>query len=117
MKNIKTADPFIALVMFGSLVQPAFSATGEMGTGIPEFGIHSAPMGTFAWVGALTNPTIPFPSGCTSLKLTSATMGLDGYKMAVATMLTAKLAGKRVRFFAHSPRDEGCGVDYVQIVN
>ena len=36
-------------------------------------------------------------------------------QIAAATLLTARVAGMRVRFFAHSERDNGCGVDYVQL--
>jgi hypothetical protein len=42
-------------------------------------------------------------------------MGMDAYKMAVATLTAARLSGAKVRFFAHAERDNGCGVDYVQL--
>ncbi len=98
----------------------AQAATGEMGTGIPEFGIYSsvvvAPAGQVTIV-SLASPTINFPAGCTSLTMTPASMGADAYKLAVATLLAAKVAGKPVRFYAHAARDAGCGVDYVQMKN
>jgi hypothetical protein len=42
-------------------------------------------------------------------------MGIEAYKMAFATMTAAKIAGSRVRFYAHADRDGGCGVDYVEL--
>lgn len=56
-----------------------------------------------------------FPAGCTSLMLHPVTMGLDAYKLAAAALLAAKVSGMRIRFYAHAPRDGGCGVDYVEL--
>ena len=94
---------------------PVLGAQGEMGTGIPEFGIFTPDLGfkTIVWV--LTDASTPFPAGCTAITLTSATMGLDTYKMSVAILTVAKATNRRVRFYAHAARDQGCGVDYVQL--
>jgi hypothetical protein len=100
-----------------AISQPALAATGEMGTGIPRFGIYSQAVGPAVLVWSLTNPTVPFPAGCSSLVLTPGTMGWDSYKIAIATMTAARLSGNRIRFYAHAERDGGCGVDYVEMMN
>jgi hypothetical protein len=109
-----------ALVMalaFGTSAQ-ASAAQGEMGTGIPRFGNYATwaggPPHSIVW--QLENASTPFPAGCTSLNVTAATMGMDVYKIAIATMTVARVSGRSVRFFAHAPRDGGCGVDYVELV-
>jgi ABC-type enterochelin transport system permease subunit len=93
----------------------ATAATGEMGTGVPHFGIYSAATGMQIVVFSIASPTRPFPAGCTNIVLTPGTMGLDTYKMAMATLTAASLAGRQVRFYAHGERDGGCGVDFVQL--
>jgi hypothetical protein len=105
------------VALFAALVlsAPAIAAQGEMGTGIPTFGTYSAATGAQTLVWTISESTAPFPAGCTSLTLSPATMGMDTYKIAVATLITAKTANRRVRFFAHAPRDGGCGVDYVEM--
>ncbi len=117
MNNMKFLRPLIATLLFASLVQPAFSAIGHMGTGTPEFGIYGSPHGNIVNVWSLTNQTQAFPAGCTALTVRSATLGMDSYKIIVATLLAAKVSGKRIFFYAHAERDSGCGVDYVQIIN
>lgn len=108
-----------ALLLAGAFGQ-ALAATGEMGTGIPNFSITAdtakSPAG---WVGvwSLASATIAFPAGCTYLTMTPASMGVDAYKAAVAMLLAANVAGKPVRFYAYVTRDSGCGVDYVQLRN
>ena len=95
----------------------AFAAQGEMGTGVPRFGIYSPVAGgQLSLVWQLEDASLGFPSGCTNLVVSAGTMGLDAYKMAVATMTVARATNRRVRFFAHAPRDGGCGVDYVELV-
>lgn len=92
------------------------AASGEMGSGIPSFGIYTqavAPGQTI--VGALGSRTVAFPAGCAYLILTKATMG-DDYKIAVAALMLAKSTGKAIRFYAHAERDGGCGVDYVELL-
>ena len=42
-------------------------------------------------------------------------MGMDAYKIAVATLLLAKTTNRSVRLYAHAARDGGCGADYVQL--
>ena len=105
-----------ALVMalaFGASAD-ASAAQGEMGAGIPHFGNYAGPLpNTIVW--RLENASTPFPAGCTSLSVTAATMGMDAYKIAIATMTVARVSGRAVRFFAHAPRDGGCGVDYVEL--
>jgi hypothetical protein len=96
----------------------ASAASGELGTGVPQFGSYSAATGMHTRVWRLDDATLPFPAGCTSLQLTPTTMGTDSYKIAVATMLSAKLTNRKVRFYSHAPRDtDGCGVDYVELFN
>jgi tetrahydromethanopterin S-methyltransferase subunit C len=97
------------------LVLPATAAQGEMGTGVPHFGSYSAATGVVTKIWGLADATVPFPSGCTSLDLSPATMGMDAYKIAIATLLVARTTNRAVRFYAHGPRDGGCGVDYVQL--
>jgi hypothetical protein len=119
LKSFKTSLATLAVVCATALYAPAsHSAQGEMGIGIPEFGSYSAATGASIRVWSLGgNSTVSFPQGCTSLLLTPGTMGMDAYKIAAATLLAAKVSGKRVRFFAHAPRDDGCGVDYVQLLD
>jgi len=118
MKKLSHLNKLASALALGSalfLCQGALAAQGEMGAGTPHFGMYSAATGTQIRVWSLASATIAFPAGCSSLNLTPATMGLDTYKLAIATMLTAKATGKRVRFYAHAPRDGGCGVDYVEL--
>ena len=93
----------------------ASAASGEMGTGVPHFGVYSAATGMQIVVFSIANPVRPFPAGCTNIVLTPTTMGLDSYNMAMPTLTAAALAEWQVRFFAHGERDGGCGVDFVQI--
>jgi hypothetical protein len=96
---------------------PAATAAGEreMGTGIPLFGQYSQATGTAVIVWSLEEGTVPFPSDCQAIRLSPETMGIDAYKMAVATMLASRISRRPVRFYAHASRDGGCGVDYVQL--
>lgn len=104
----------IASVMLAPLA--ANAAQGELGTGIPKFGTYSAASGMSMYATvALDDATIPLPSGCIVLVLSPATMGMDSYKISVATLLAAKVSGRKVRFYSHMVRDGGCGVDYVEI--
>lgn len=93
------------------------AAQGEMGTGVPQFGLYStaAVAGGQAVVWGLQNATQPFPTGCTSIILTATTMSADSFKQALSVMMTAQALNKRVRFYAHTQRDSGCGVDYVEM--
>ena len=109
-------------MILGSLlfafVLEASAASGDMGTGIPSFGQYSDGV----WAGnalvwSLGSASVPFPAGCAYLIVSRATMGADPFKIAVATMITAKVTGKSVRFYAHADRDGGCGVDYVQLMD
>jgi hypothetical protein len=95
----------------------SMAATGEMGTGTPQFGVYTAPIGSNVRIWLLAGATIPMPSSCTHLLLYSATVGMDHYKIAIALMTTAKVSGKKIRFYAHAERDGGCGVDYVELVD
>jgi hypothetical protein len=96
----------------------ANAALGEMGTGIPRFGVYSAvntgQLQTNVW--QLENASLPMAAGCTSLTLTVGTMGLDAYKIATATLILARATGRSVRLFAHATRDSGCGVDYIELI-
>jgi uncharacterized membrane protein len=102
----------LAVVM---LALPARAAQGEMGTGVPHFGSYSAATGVVTKIWGLADATVPFPAGCTSLELNPATMGMDAYKIAIATLLLARTTNLAVRFYAHMPSGGGCGVDYVQL--
>jgi len=104
------------LVAFGFSPR-AFAAQGEMGVGIPNFGMYSQATGVSTLVWGLGNASTPIPSGCAYLILSPTTMGMDTYKMAIATMLLAKSSSKPVRFYAHAERDGGCGADYVQLLD
>lgn len=98
------------VVMAGSAV-----AAGELGTGVPSFGSYSDTTGQHVRVWRVDEATIPFPSGCTSLVLTPSTMGQSAFKIAVATMLAARLANRKVRFYTHGAQ-ESCSVDYVEML-
>ena len=94
------------------------AASGEMGTGVPVgYSMYSQATGTSTVVWSLQNASLAFPAGCTSITLTPATMGSDAYRIAVAAVMTANLAQKPIRFYAHATRDSGCGADMVQISN
>lgn len=101
-----------ALVALAS--QDVSAAAGEMGTGVPYFGVYSQATGTMLRVYALGNPNINFPAGCDAIILTPATMGMESFKIAYATLTAARLSGLKVRLYAHGERDGGCGADYVQ---
>jgi hypothetical protein len=104
---------FIALIFSASL--SAHAAVGEMGTGVPNIGIYSGAVGNAnIRIWSLANPTINFPTGCTSILISRSTVG-DDYKVMLSVILTAKSLGKPVRFYAHAERDGGCGVDYVHL--
>lgn len=93
----------------------SLAATGEMGTGVPDqVGLYSAVTGVATYVWSISDVTIPFPSGCSSIALVASTMGMDAYKLAVNTVLLAKVTNRRVRF--HSHVNSGCQVDYVQLM-
>jgi hypothetical protein len=111
---------FATLVSALSLTSAsAEAATGELGTGVPNFGFYSK--STFhnqdvIVVWSLRAPMDRgFPSGCSNIMLTTATMGEQGLKMAMATLMTAKLTNRQVRLYSHAPRDGGCGVDYIEL--
>ena len=97
-----------------ALPEAGWTAEGEMGTGVPNFGVYSEATGARIIVWSLSEAITPFPSGCTMLLLTPSTMGWDTYKIAVATLTSAQAVHRKIRFYAHAPRDGGCGVDYVQ---
>jgi hypothetical protein len=90
------------------------AATGEMGTGIPSFGVYAAYNYTKVW--SFANATINFPAGCTSLTVSVATLTMDGYKVALSQMTAARISGRKIRFHAHAERDGGCGVDYLELL-
>ena len=89
-------------------------ATGEMGTGKPNFGVYG---GNQTIVFSLANAIINFPAGCTSIMLSATSFGIDSYKLAIAQLTAARLTGKRVRLYAHTARDGGCGADFVQLMD
>ena len=103
-------------LLIGFVIE-ASAANGEMGMGVPNFGQYGDAAGGIAVVWSLANTVISFPPGCTHLIVSRATMGSDPFKIAVATLLTAKVTAKNVRFYAHEGRDGGCGVDYVQLMD
>jgi len=94
----------------------ACAAQSDMGTGIPAgFNMYETNGALTTMVCALGALTISFPAGCSNVTLTQATMGIDGYKLAVAALLMAKAANLQVRLYATTTRDSGCGVDMVQM--
>jgi hypothetical protein len=121
MKNrfiLKATQCILAATMLLMATEKASAATGEMGTGVPiSYGNYSAVLGGYTAIWVLGTGTINFPAGCNFLLLVRATMGADDYKIAQATLLTARITNKKVRFYAHAERDGGCGVDYVQMLD
>jgi len=105
----------LAAVLVALASQNVMAAQDEMGTGVPHFGLYSQATGTEIRVWALQNPTVPFPAGCTAIVLRPETMGLEAFKIAAGILTAARISGMRVRFYAHGPRDGGCGVDFVQL--
>lgn len=104
-----------ATVICATTCAVAVGAQGEMGTGVPTgYNIYTA-TGASTVVWGLGNVSILFPSGCSSITLTPATMGVDGYKIAIATLHMSKLSNLPVRFYSHAVRDSGCGVDMIQL--
>jgi hypothetical protein len=106
----------LATAFLGLLNGASMAAQGEMGTGVPaNVGLYSNATGMSAIIWSMTDLSTPLPAGCTLLTLSPATMGMDAYKVAISAVMLAKATGKRVRFYAHAPRDSGCGVDYVEV--
>ena len=95
---------------------PSMAATGDMGTGIPNFGLYGTFNNSLIIIHSLINPTVNFPAGCPYLIISPATIGVAEHRMVYATLLTATAMQRRVRFFSHADRDGGCGVDYVSLV-
>lgn len=107
----------VLIIWFCAVGSFANAATGEMGTGTPDFGVYSAapswsPTRTLIW--SLSNVQIGFPAGCSYVILDLTTMGIDSYKIALSIMMQARATNTRVRFYAHTSLNGGCGVDYVQ---
>jgi hypothetical protein len=52
-----------------ALPEAGWAAEGEMGTGVPHFGVYSeaTSTGPHIVIWSLSEVTAPFPSGCTSL--------------------------------------------------
>jgi hypothetical protein len=118
IKNLLHALVFVWLML--NQVSSTHAATGEMGTGIPVFGVYTnAVTGNGGWITiwGLQNPTVSIPQGCSALYITTNTLGASSYKDALAVLLTATSLNKPVRFYAHAERDSGCGVDYLQIIH
>jgi hypothetical protein len=119
--SIKNLSRVLLLVWFMlNQVSSVQAATGELGTGIPVFGVFTNALnGTGGWITIwlLKNPTINFPQGCSTLYIMPGTQGASSYKDALAILLTAVSLNKPVRFYSHAERDGGCGVDYLQIVH
>jgi hypothetical protein len=112
----KPLSKLLAAAFTGLLHVASMSAQGEMGTGVPaNVGLYSNATGMSAIIWSMTDLSTPLPAGCTLLILSPATMGMDAYKVAISAVMLAKATGKRVRFYAHAPRDSGCGVDYVEV--
>ena len=113
MKNI----PLSVLALMFLQFHTADAAQGEMGTGTPQYSIYGDVVGSYVRIASLANPTTTFPGDCSTIFLTSNTMGTEMFRAAIATIIAARVSGMRVRFYAHAPRDGGCGVDYVELVN
>jgi hypothetical protein len=88
--------------------------SGSLATAQTGFSFYSA-TGVSTLVWGLSSPTVPFASGCSFVVLSPATMGMDSYKIAVSTLLLARMTGRPIRFYSHAPRDGGCGADMIQL--
>lgn len=108
---------FVSVCLLGLFSNPVFAAVGEMGIGIPDFGIYAKNANPHITVWSLGSASVPFPAGCTTLTVTPDILGADAYKLAVATLLLAKATNKKVRFYNHSTLNGACGFDYFQIYN
>lgn len=97
MSRLQESLHVVAVADFILAPPAVIAAQGELGTGIPKFGIYSAALGVSAYtaVWQLEDATVPFPSGCTSLILSPATMGVDSYKIVFLS--------QRALLFAHGP--------------
>lgn len=104
-----------ALAIIFITAQSAHAANGEMGTGIPGYGVYANANYSIIW--ALGSPGPSFPAGCSSLVVSAATLTMEGYKVALSMLAAAQLANRRIRFYAHADRDGGCGIDYLQFTN
>jgi hypothetical protein len=62
-------------LIFTSLTFNVLAAQNEMGTGKPVFGIYGQAVGAEIRIFSLNDATVAFPSGCTFLTLTPATLG------------------------------------------
>lgn len=116
MKKLIRVAAILEIIALFSMASSANAAMGEMGVGTPLFGVYSAaivnPPETLVW--ELANATRGFPAGCSRLTLNSGTMGMDTYKIALAIMMQARAMNTRVKFYAHSELNGGCGVDFVE---
>jgi hypothetical protein len=117
-KQLMAAIAYVAIQV--TIVNPVQAAIGDMGTGIPSrFGLYGQinnSGGTpYLIVWQLSSATTGFPAGCPVLYMFSSTMGIEGFKAAYSLIVSANLAGRPLRFFAHAERDGGCGIDYVQL--
>ena len=108
---------FFALGLFGVFTPAVNAYQGQMGTGIPTFGVYSAALtgSPYIAIWSLSNGSFPMAPGCPYLLLTVSTMGLETYKAALSILTTAVIANRTVQFFSHSERDGGCGVDYIRL--
>jgi hypothetical protein len=112
--SLRSRFGFALIAALFACSQQAHAVTGEMGTGVPTFGQYATSLGGHVTIYGISNATTPFPSGCTALYLYPSVMGADPYKVAVALLIAAKTSGMAVRFYAHA--DNGCAVDYVQLM-
>lgn len=114
--RIKSLVGAALLTLATGMYVPSMAATGDIGTGIPNFGLYGTFNNGLIIIHTLINPTINFPAACPYLIISPATIGVAEHRMVYATLLTASALQRRVRFYAHVDRDGGCGVDYVSLV-
>jgi hypothetical protein len=115
MRSQSTFRALLTVAVLSVCSASGNAATGDMGTGIPVFATYGAATGVQTIIWGLEQASIPMAAGCERLYLTPATMGADSYKIAVATLMAARLSNRRVRLYAHAERDGGCGIDYIQL--
>lgn len=106
-----------ALVIILAFAHNAPAAQGEMGTGMPIYGLQGTAGHSYVTVFRLDEATIPFPVGCTYLVISSFANGSDIFRAMVDSLLAAKLARKKIRFYAVQENQGGCGVDYLEVVD
>jgi hypothetical protein len=107
---------FLISILLACMGSSAFAVTGDLGTGVVgKIGYTNPTLGQTAisiqsWQGT---PTVGFPSGCVYIKIDSATIGMDWFKIYENKVLVSKLTGVPIRFYAYGNRN--CEADYIEL--